>query len=62
MFFDSPTYGENNRLWHMPQRVIVQKVAQCALLSHYTASSVTLTTVSVKFSRVESPSADTGQI
>ena len=58
MFFDSPTYGENNRLWHMPHGVIVQRVAQCALMSHYTASSVTFTTVSVKFYCVESPSAD----
>ena len=60
MFFDSPTYWENNRLRHMPHGVIVQKVAQCALMSHYTASSVTFTTVSVKFSCVESPSTDSG--
>ena len=60
MFFDSSTYVEDNRLQHMPHGVIVQKVAEYTLLSHYTASSVTLTTVSVKFSRVESPSADTG--
>ena len=58
MFFDSPTYGENNRLRHMPHGVIVQKVVQCALMSHYTASLVTFTTVSVKISCVKSPSVD----
>ena len=35
MFFDSPTYRENNCLRHMPHGVIVQKVAMRPLESLY---------------------------
>ena len=40
----------------------VQRVTQSALMSHYSNSSVTCTTVSVKFPRVKSPSSDSGHV